>query len=582
MTILNKLVSTTILAAGALVAVAALSSAAMADEAAVTPERLLNADAEPQNWLTTHQNYQAHRYSRLDQINRSNVANLHVAYIVGLQGHGAVANIDAQGTPLVDDGMMYVTDGWNRVYKIDARNGVNGAIQWVSDPQIATEGLSPRSRGPALWGDFIITNLLDGRVVAADRQSGEIVWDQQIAGRSVGWEIAEQFTAAPLATDNRIIVGQSRGDGGTRGWLAGLDPETGAEQWRWYSVPEPGQPGAETWKDDHEAWKTGGGAFWTTGSYDAAQRLTIWGTANPVPMFDPEYRPGDNLFTNSAVAVNIDDGALKWYFQYTPNESWDYDEQGVHVLFDTNIDGTMRQVVGHFGRNGFFYELDRNSGEFISAGQFVKEVNWTAGIDPKTGKPVEYDPNLAIQRYIPEARALRGQGMVTVCPTHRGGTRWQPPAYNPDTNVIYAVGADGCTQLEVTQVAQVAAGRGPGTGGRRTIPEYYGSLWSQNVITNERIASIDLPHDVRSGVLATAGGLVFIGQHDGWVSAHNSDTLEEMWRFSVGTEVKAPPMTFSYDGQQYIAVVTGGSPDADDAPGIENQKHIPMLLVFRL
>lgn len=571
-----------LLCSSAAIALAFSVTSASADEADVTPDRLLNADAEPQNWLMTHQNYSAHRYSRLDQINRDNVADLKVAYIVGIAPHGAYAQVDMQGTPLVDDGMIYVADGWNRLYKIDGRSGDNGPIVWFSDPESLTEGSSPRGRGPALWGDLVITNLRDGRVIGTDRDTGEIVWDEQVGGLSV-MEIQEQFTAAPLAADNHIIVGQSRGDGGTRGWLAGLDPETGEEQWRWYSIPEPGEPGAETWLDESQtAWMTGGGSFWTTGSYDPVQRVTIWGSANPVPMFDPEYRPGDNLFTNSALAVSIDTGELAWYFQYTPNESWDFDEQGVHMLYDLEIDGVERQVVGHFSRSGFYYQLDRSNGAFIDAGQFVNVVNWTAGIDEKTGLPIEYDPNLAVQVYIPASRALRGEEANLVCPTHVGGVRFQPPAFNPDTGIAYSVGAEGCSSIEVLGNSEPGPGVGPGTGGRRTIPEYFGAMRSVDVATNEVVASVEFPFDLRSGVLATAGGLVFIGQHDGWISAHDADTLETLWRFNLGTELKAPPMTFSYGGKQYIAITTGGSPYNDNPPGLENQKHTPMLAVFSL
>src|SRR6185436_14144245 len=198
------------------------------------------------------------------------------------------------------------------------------------------------TRGLALWGNQAFVNLIDGRVVSMNATSGEIVWDVMLAGqnaREMPETAAEGFTAAPLTADGKVLVGQSMGDWGTRGWLAALDVKDGKQLWRTYTVPAKGEPGFETWKDDHNAWKTGGAALWTTGSYDPAQRVTIWGTAQPVPMFDPEFRPGDNLFSNSVVAFDIDTGKIKWYFQYTPNESWDYDEQGVHMLVDAPFGG---------------------------------------------------------------------------------------------------------------------------------------------------------------------------------------------------------------------------------------------------
>lgn len=572
-------------------AVAATTTAALAQnpavnyanslETTVTAERLANP--EPENWLLPFQNYEGWRYSDLDQINRDTVGDLSVAYIVGMGDHGRAPDI--QGAPLVDAGMIYAFDGFNRIYKIDGTSGDRGNVVWVSDP-VNEEGARPRSRGGALWGDYVITNLREGRVVATDRETGEIVWDQQIAGVSLGVEVGESFTAAPLATEDYIIVGNSAGDSGSRGWLAGIDPESGEEQWRWYSIPEPGQPGAETWVDDHDAWMTGGGSFWTTGTYDAEQRLTIWGSANPVPMFDPEYRPGDNLFTNSALAVDVDSGELAWYFQYTPNGSWDFDENGVHLLYDTEVGGEMRQVVGHFGRNGFFYQLDRTSGEFINANQYVVDVNWTEGIDEKTGLPVEYDPNLAIQEYVPEARGMRGEDANTVCPTHLGGIRWQPPAYDPVNGIVYGAGADGCSAITVSEEGarevEEGGGRGPGNGGGRTIPEYYGGVWAQSVATGEQVATATFSHDVWSGVLATAGGLVFIGQQDGTVTALNSDTLETVWSFNIGSGIKAPPISFSVDGNQYIAIEAGATGYRDNPPGVENMQQTPMLVVFGL
>ena len=321
------------------------------------------------------------------------------------------------------------------------------------------QGNPPRTRGIALWEDLVIANLPDGRVIAVNRDTGEIVWDKMIAVTDE-FGSRERFFAAPITADGKVIIANGAGDGKTRGWIAALEARTGKELWRWYAIPKPGDPGSETWKDKNSAWKTGGAGLWQTGSSDPATRLTIWGTGNPIPQYDPQARPGDNLYTNSAVALNIDTGKLAWYFQYTPNDSWDYDEVGIHMLYDTTIDGVPRKVVGHFARNGFFYTLDRTNGRFIKGTQYVNDLNWTKGLNPKTGMPVEYDPKLDVQIYNPEARALRGDGTKRTCPTWHGGIAHQPTAYNPVKNIAYGVGIEGCFSTNGAAVAFLSANGG--------------------------------------------------------------------------------------------------------------------------
>jgi alcohol dehydrogenase (cytochrome c) len=403
----------------------------------------------------------------LDQINRSNVQDLAVAFSVSLAQAVAVdASEGLQVTPLVDAGQMFLNHGYGDVYRIDVTEGDRGVILWRTDIGVDEEAeigfVWNRTRGPALWANNVYVNTIDGRVVAVNQDNGEVVWDTQVARTTLGYEnlpggpdaahfvAGEGFTAAPLAVEGLILVGQSKGDWATRGWLAAMNADTGEEVWRTYTIPAPGEPGHETWADDHNAWRTGGGSLWTTGSYDPAQRLTIWGTANPAPMYDPFFRPGDNLYTNSAIAFDIDTGDIVWYFQYVPNEYFDYDEQGVHMLYDAEINGEMRSLVGHFGRNGFFYQLDRQSGEFVNATQYIHELNWTAGIDEKTGLPLEYDPNQLLQVYAfrPEPNGQR----LLKCPGTGGGLRWQPPAFNPESHIIYAAGLESCGAAGIGQV----------------------------------------------------------------------------------------------------------------------------------
>ncbi|MCC6982347.1 MAG: hypothetical protein IT535_03665 [Bauldia sp.] len=339
--------------------------------------------------------------------------------------------------------------------------------------------------------------------------------------------------------------------------------------------------------------------MWTTGSYDPAQRVTIWGTGQPQPMFDPEFRPGDNLFTNSAIAFDIENGNMNWYFQYTPNENWDYDEQGVHLLIDATVNGEERQMVGHFSRSGFFYTLDRTNGEFINAVQYVNEVNWTAGIDPKTGKPVEYDPTLAVQQYVPEFRHLRGEtNNAPACPDVLGGVRWQPPAYNPETHIAYAGGLDGCSSWDLITVTALPDGgidfAGPGGpfgaffGANTNIrhSNIRGLITAVNVETNELVASLDQHYLNLSGILATSGGLIFSGTLDGAVTAHNAETLEEVWRFHTGVSIKAAPFSFAVNGKQYVAVIAGGGnasgPHGVQFPELVNMTPQGALYVFSL
>jgi alcohol dehydrogenase (cytochrome c) len=582
-----------------------LAAGASAFAADVTQERLENADAEPQNWLMGFQNFSSHRYSRLDEINLDNIQDLKVAYTqplaTGLIGR-TTNNLENYG--LVDDGFMYIEDGGGQFFKLDLTSGDRALPLWRADAAVAKD-IAAGSRGITMMGNAIYHNLRDGRVVALDRDSGEFIWDVQIA--RAPWPdaqtdlnlVKETFTAAPIATEGRILVANSGGDAGSRGWLASVDAATGDQQWRTYVIPGPGHPGHETWQDENQAWKTGGGGMWTTGSYDPEQRVTIWGTGQPQPMFDPEFRPGDNLFTNSAIAFDIETGGMDWYFQYTPNENWDYDEQGVHLLIDATVDGQERKMVAHWGRNGFFYRLDRTNGEFIGATQYVDEVNWTAGIDPKTGRPVEYDPNALVQQYIPETRHLRGEtNNAAACPDVLGGVRWQPPAYNPETRIAYSAGLDGCAAWDLTPVVALPDGgidfAGPGGpfgaffGANTNIKHtnIRGLIAAVNVETGELVGTHDQPYPNLSGVLATAGGLIFSATLDGAVTAHNADTLEEVWRFYTGISIKAAPISFAVNGKQYIAVTAGGGnasgPHGPAFPELFNFTPGGALYVFSL
>lgn len=529
----------------------------------VNKDRLANAMNEPQNWLMMNGDYGSIRYSKLSQINRDNVKNLRMVWALALGGMQDVGSNGPENevNPLIDNGFMYTTDGWGTLYKIDARNPNKGEFVWITDPGVKHQGNPSRTRGIALWEDLVIANLPDGRVIAVNRDTGEIVWDRMVAVTDQ-FGSRERFFAAPMAIEGKVIIANGAGDGKTRGWIAALDARTGKELWRWWAVPKPGEPGSETWKDNNNAWKTGGGGLWQTGSYDPETHLTIWGTGNPIPQYDPQARPGDNLYTDSVVAIDINTGKLAWHFQYTPNDSWDYDEVGIHMLYDITINGQKRKVVGHFARNGFYYTIDRTNGKFIQGNKYVNDLNWTKGLNPKSGMPIEYDPKLDIQIYNPEARSLRGDPMKRTCPTWHGGIAHQPTAYNPDKGIAFGAGTEGCFSQNGARVAfkSPEGGIDLEKSEKRTYTSdlYYGSVTAYDGVKNKVLAKAVTDIEIRSGVVATAGGIVFTSLQDGWVVAYNDETLEELWRFNIGTPIKGAPVTYAIGPKQYLAVQTSG------------------------
>ncbi len=539
----------------------------------VTFERLLNP--EPHNWLMVHRDYTSQRHSALDQINKSNIKNMKLQFAVAIGGTSP--NESLQVTPLVDDGFMYVIDGWGAVYKIDVRSGTHGRTLWKMDPGMKRYG---RIRGVALWGNLVIsTTGKDGRVIATDKETGKIVWDKNLSDHP---EL--ELSAAPLALKDDIIIGGSGGDQGTRNWLASLDPKTGDLKWKTFAIPAPGEPGSETWKDKNEAWKTGGGAFYVTGSYDPQTNLTIWGSGNPVPGYDATRRPGDNLFTASAIAFDVANGKMKWYFQYTPNDSRDYDETGTHVLVDTKVNGADRKIVTHAGRNGFNYTFDRTTGQFLNVGQYVAKVTWTKGIDPKTGKPVDYDATKDLQLYAEPPRALENKGTRLVCPEISGGSNLWPAAYSPQTKLFYIPSLEGCADVTPDHSAHVP---GKFAGGTYTHPDRItSSLVVMDPATGQQKARKELPYPNTAGALSTAGGVVVTALVDGTVLAFDDQTLEELWRINVGTGFNAPPMTYAVNGKQYIAIASGLGRSAKNkltrSTEMRNFSNATMIFVFGL
>ena len=422
------------------VALVAAFAPLAASAAEVTYDRLLNADREPQNWLTHHRTYDGQRYSPLTAITKENVKNLRLAYAIPLGG--TRGNEYLESTPLVDNGFLYATDSLGWVYKVDVSNGVYGRIVWHMDP--SQQNLSA-NRGVALAGNLVIS-VANGpaRAVATNTDTGEVVWEVNVQDQQ-----PISSTSAPLLVKDRVVIGSGGGDSGARGWLQLLTAKDGKLAWKKFTVPAPGEPGSETWKDDHNAWQTGGGATWYTGTHDPETNTLVWGVGQPAPDLDPTYRPGDNLFTNSAIALDVDTGKMNWYFQYTPNDRWDFDAVHTQMLIDTTIAGERRRIVAHAGRNGFYYVLDRNNGQFLHAGAYLENINWTKGIDPKTGKPLDYDPRGGVQTYAGVASPTAQEPLKIVCPGISGGNNFFPASYSPRSKLSYIPALRGCQSTKI-------------------------------------------------------------------------------------------------------------------------------------
>ena len=398
-----------------LLAATALTPVQAAD---MTHERALNVSKEPHNWLLHHGNYEGWRFSQLKQINTENVKNLRVAFTVALGGYesgGRYKHGNLQATPIVEDGMMYVTDGWGSVYAIDVSGGKKGLIKWKFDPgtdrawagDVACCGVN--NRGVALWKDKIISISLDGRMFSLNKATGEMVWERKVADPA----IAETLTLAPLVVRDLAIVGSAGGEFGIRGWIDATDLNTGKQAWRTFTIPGAGEPGNETWKDGKERWKHGGASVWETATYDPETDTFYQGIGNAGPDWDPEYRPGDNKWAASVLALSATDGKIKWGYQYTPNDPYDFDEISEHPIINAKVNGEDRKLVVHAARNGFFYALDRTNGSFVAGKQYVDQLNVDA-------RPRSQDrPAAELQPQHRRAGIRPGQSQLARQPTER-------------------------------------------------------------------------------------------------------------------------------------------------------------------
>jgi PQQ-dependent dehydrogenase (methanol/ethanol family) len=483
---------------------------------------------EDANWLTYAGDYAAHRHSPLREINSTNVTSLVSAWTYHVEGATHL-----ESTPIVYDGIMYVTNS-NELHALDARTGRR--IWMYRDEQSKR---SDANRGAAILGDSVFFITGDAHLVALNRKTGGALWDREYADTSRG----AFATLAPMALKDRVIVGVSGGDTGVRGFVAAFSAATGEELWRFWTVPAKGEPGAETWGELGPEW--GGAATWLNGTYDPETNLLYWTTGNPWPDFYGGARHGDNLYSDSLLALDADTGKLKWYFQFTPHDTHDWDAQAWPVLLDSVFEGRPRQLVLHPNRNGFFYVLDRLTGEFLRATPYVDHINWAKGIDAH-GRPIE-NPGME-----PSPNGTR------VCPSVRGASNWMSPSYNPQTGWLYVPTLEQCDSYTSSAKAPEPMQNFAGTGGE-AIPKEPGRFYLRALDPRTGAKRWEYPMtghgDMWAGTVSTAGGLIFFGDDDGQLVALDAATGKHLWHYSVGQNITASPITFMADGRQYITIV---------------------------
>ena len=504
-------------------------------QAGVTNERLKNAQAESSSWLMYGRDYKGWRYSDLKQIDTGNVAQLKPQWVFqsGIPGK-------FQTTPLVFDGLMYVTGGSNNAWALDA---ATGRRLWHHSKPVPS-GLNlccgQPNRGFAALGDRLFKVNIEATVSALDAKTGRVLWETQIEDFKKGFST----TLAPLVVKNLVMVGVAGAEFGVRAFIDAYDIDTGKRIWRFYTVPTPDDPGGHSWGGD--SWKRGGASVWITGTYDPDLNLVYWGTGNPGPDMNGDVRPGDNLYSCSVVALDVDTGKLKWHFQMTPHDVHDWDAISDTVLVDIKHDGKPVKALVQANRNGFFYALDRATGKFLFAKPYTK-VTWADGIGAD-GRPI-----------LVKGQDPTEEGTVS-CPGLGGGHNWHATAYSPQTSLYYFDSTDGChiyykthqpfiegQWYQASTVGAVPAE--PATGSIVAVEPSSGAVkWKFSMVTPPS-----------AGILATAGGLVITGDGEGYVIALDARTGKVLWKFYAGASVNSPPITYSLGGKQFITVASGNN-----------------------
>jgi alcohol dehydrogenase (cytochrome c) len=501
----------------------------------VSYEQLLHSDSTPQDWLMYGGDYKSQRFSRLTQINRANVHSLRPAWIY--QPNRPQPPFESSA--VVVNGIIYVTEPLSTVTALDARHGIK-IWSWSANlpERIYTIGVHRSNRGVAVFNNTVYMETLDAHLVALDATTGAVKWNTHVDDNNQGYAM----TGAPRVLDGKVIVGISGGDVGIRGFVDAYDAKTGKRLWRVWTIPGPGEPGSETWGKDMTG--TGGGGTWGTGSYDPELNLLYWTTGNPAPDYNGSNREGDNLYSNSVLAIDPDAGKVKWYFQFTPHDTHDWDSIQVPVLFDETVDGKPRKLLAQANRNGFYYVLDRATGAFVAGVPFVRET-WAKGLD-KTGRPI----------VLPNTEPTP-QGSL-VYPDGHGGTNWNSPSYSPQTKLFYV----SARETGAYTVAGQPKVHFPdfGGGGRINLAgdDVYGAIRALKATTGKMKWEYRMLAPAETSTLATAGGLVFAVSDEGNFFALDATSGKLLWEFTVGgTSAESNLITYEVDGKQYLIGASG-------------------------
>ncbi len=510
--------------------------------AQVDYQDILRSDANNADWPTYSGAYHGRHYRELDQITPRNVDQLELKWVY--QGSSTHT---WQATPLVVDGVLYATEGPNNVVALDARTGREFWKHEHKLPARVNVCCGQVNRGVALLGNRVYMGTLDGYLKALDAGTGELAWENKIVDNNEGYSL----TMAPLAVKDKIIIGPAGGEYGIRGFLDAYDAATGERVWRFNTIPGPGEAGHETWEND--AWKTGGGSAWLTGSFDPDLNLIYWGVGNPSPDWNANVRPGDNLYSDSVVALDADTGELVWHFQFTPHDEWDWDAVQVPVLVDMELDGKPRKLMLWGNRNAFFYVLDRTNGEFIRGKAFAKQT-WAEGLDAN-GRPIRI-PNMGPNE----------EGKL-VYPSVQGATNWYAPAYSPRTELFYlTTWVDYWGLYYTSEPVYTPGNRYDGSAVARVYPNPmeekdpgHGAIRAMDPRTGDWKWEFKTSGVSESGLLATSTDVLFSGSAEGHFFAIDATTGELLWRVQLGGRVAGSPITYLVDGVQYVSVPAGDS-----------------------
>jgi alcohol dehydrogenase (cytochrome c) len=500
----------------------------------VSPDDLLTQPPAA-NWTSYNGDYTGRRYSALHQITATNVASLRAAWIFH-----ASNNERLQVTPVVIRGVMYVTAA-NDAWALDARTG---RVIWHHQRPVSAglldDAASHKNRGVGVWKNFVYMETDDAHLLCLDARTGRLLWDVMYADKAKHYGA----TSAPLIVKDEVVVGTSGGDSGVRGFVAAYDAVTGKMKWRFWTIPGPGEFGSSSWPGD--SYLHGGATTWMPGTYDPKLDTLYWTTSNAAPDYVGDSRPGDDLYAACVLALNADTGALKWYFQFTPHDLYDYDATETPVLLSAKVEGRMRDLLVQANRNGFLYVLDRTDGKFLKATPFVAKLNWATGIDA-SGRPI-------LTGKIPNAEGTE------ICPSIDGATNWFSPSYNPDAGLFYVIALESCS-VYFARPQAFTPGQTFYDTGTKLAPDDHAQkvLLAYSVPEGKIVWRYPQVGRANSwaGTLTTAGDLVFFGNDAGGLEAVAARTGRALWQFNTGQSMHASPMSYAVDGTQYVAIAAG-------------------------